>query len=162
MSRPALSAAAVLPSGRFVGIDPGRDGACCVVGADGLTVLELLEWRRAAEPPPMPVLPGDVVALEAAFVGKNPQSALTLQLWRGRVLAALPAGIVLLEPLATTWRGKVLRRPRMGREQAKEAAMQAAGRYAIGLPASYPDHVAEAWCMARFSWGWAATHKEPT
>jgi hypothetical protein len=142
----------------FVGIDPGREGAAVVLAHDGVTVLELVQWARAREPVPVPVIAGDVVAVEAAYVGRNVRSAMSLQFWRGRLIDRLPDGITLLEPLATTWRGKVLRRPRIGRDAAKALAMEAARKYAIGLPDEYPDHVAESWLIARFAWGWAAAH----
>ncbi len=140
---------------RFIGIDGGRAGAYVEVGPDGLTALDLIEWRGAATPPVLPVRAGDVVALEAAYVGKNPQSAMKLQLWRGQLMATFPAGVQLLEPLATAWRAKVLRRAGMRREVAKAVAIEAAKRNAIGLPDDFPDHVAEAWCLARYAWGWA-------
>ena len=108
---------------RFVGIDPGREGACVVIGDDGVTVIDMVQWARAAEPVPVPVLSGDVVAVEAAYVGKNVRSAMSLQFWRGRLIDRLPTGITLLEPTATIWRAKVLRRPRMTRVVAKAVAM---------------------------------------
>jgi hypothetical protein len=146
---------------RCWGIDGGRDGAALRIAEDGLTCLELVTWARAADPPALPIRAGDVVALEAAYVGKNPQSAMKLQLWRGKLIASFPAGIVLEEPLATSWRAKVFRGVRMRREVAKAAALELAHKHAIGLPDEYPDHVAEAWCMARWTLYWALAHLTP-
>lgn len=145
-------------TGRFWGIDGGQTGAAVRLADDGLTALEVHEWRRRKLPPRLPIEPGDVVALEAAYVGENPDSALKLQLWRGILIGGLPEGVHLLQPLATAWRAKVLRRSRMRRELAKDTAMSVAREHARGLPAEYEDHTAEAWLIARYAWGWARTH----
>ena len=146
---------------RFWGVDSGQTGAAVRVDRDGLTALEVIDWKRRRDPPRLPIEPGDVVAVEAAYVGKSPRSAMALQLWRGKLIGTLPPGIHLLEPLATTWRAKVFRRGRMRREAAKETAMLLAQRHAIGLPPEYPDHVAEAWLIARYACFWALSHLDP-
>lgn len=143
---------------RFWGIDGGQTGAAVRLADDGVTALEHIPWKRRKDPPRLPIEPGDVVALEAAYVGENEHAALALQLWRGILIGRLPEGVHLLQPLATSWRAKVLRRPRMRRELAKETAMEAAKLHARGLPDEYEDHTAEAWLIARFAWGWARTH----
>jgi hypothetical protein len=63
----------------------------------------------------------------------------------------------VVRPLASQWRAKVLRQnPR--RDAAKRLAIAAAGPH---LPAEFVDDpdVSEAWCMARWAWGWWMTHK---
>lgn len=149
---------------RIWGIDGGQTGSAVRIAEDGLTALDCIEWKRRRDPPMLPIEPGDVVALEAAYVGENERSALTLQLWRGKLIGTMPEcgrGVHLLEPLATTWRAKVLKRARMRRDQAKETAMSVAKQHALGLPEEYEDHTAEAWLIARFAWGWARTHLAP-
>lgn len=146
---------------RIWGIDGGQTGSAVRIDFDGLTALEVVEWRRRRDPPLLPIEPGDVVALEAAYVGESEHSALSLQLWRGKLIGTLPGmgrGVHLLEPLATTWRAKVLRRPRLRREEAKKLALDMARLHARGLPETYEDHTAEAWLIARYAWGWARTH----
>lgn len=142
---------------RFVGIDPGQTGACVVVGDDGLTVLDQQRWSRCRVPPLLTVVEaGDVVALEAQHVG-GPRASLVLAEWAGRMLATLPEPIVLLRPLATTWRAKVLRNGRLQREPAKRLAIAAATPY---LPGPVTHDAAEAWLLARYAWGWAMAHPE--
>jgi hypothetical protein len=142
---------------RFAGIDPGRTGALVVVGDDGLTVLHAELWRDAPEPPILPVLPTDVVAVEEQYLGKNAKSFATLVRWTERLVVRLPEGCTIVRPLATTWRAAVFRRSRMSRAAAKRMALEAARLHAVDLPpelAASPD-VSEAWAIARYAWGWA-------
>ncbi len=142
--------AAPRPPG-FAGVDPGATGALVVLADDGLTVLDLLEWRRASVPPALPLVPGDVLALEAAYLGRSARAALTLQLWRGRLLAAVPEGVEVTQPLAVHWRAKVLRRSNLRRAEAKAAAVRVASPY---LPEGASVDACEAFCIARWCWGW--------
>lgn len=143
---------------RFVGIDPGQNGAAVVVGADGRTVLEEQRWTKARTPPAITVVqPGDVVALEAQHVA-GPHASIVLAEWSGRLLASLPDGAVVIRPLATSWRAKVFRSGRMRREPAKRLAIAAATKHAAGIGTPITHDVAEAWCLARYAWGWAQTH----
>lgn len=134
---------------RYVGIDPGQQGALVVVGDDGLTVVDRLGWAGCVVAPALPVLPGDVVALElphAQFV----RAGLVLAEWCGGALVQLRECRVV-RPSPAAWRGKVLRRPQLLRAAAKRAAREAATPY-LG-PAT--DDECEAWCMARYAFGWA-------
>lgn len=142
---------------KYFGIDPGQTGAAVAVAGDGLTVVAVRAWRRHPIPPGLADLvePGDVVAVEAQYVGPGAHASLALAEWTGRLLEQLPAGCAILRPLATTWRARVLRRGRVSRSEAKGLAIAACRAHAIGLApelASKPD-VAEAWCMARYAWG---------
>lgn len=145
---------------RYVGIDPGMTGAAVVVGADGLEVLDLQAWHRSRVPPAITVvLAGDVVALEAQHVGRGNHASLVLAEWTGRLAAALPPGITILRPLATSWRAKVLRDGRLQREPAKRLAIAAATPHLVA--AGWTDvtaDIAEAWCMARYACFWALSH----
>jgi len=125
------------------------------VGDDGLTVSAYLSWRDLDHPPALAVLDEDIIAVEAQYVGPGAHASLRLAEWTGALLASLPPGCRILRPLATTWRARVLRRARMGRKEAKRAAIAACVAHSSGLPAgvsALPD-VAEAWCMARYAWG---------
>lgn len=163
---------------RFVGLDPGQTGACVVVGDDGATILAIQAWTKPAKPktrkgegvhlfarrlaewivavqtPPVftVVRPGDVVALEAQHVN-GPHASLVLATWSGRAIERLPTGIVLIRPLATTWRAKVFRDGRMTREVAKRFAIAAAAPHlaAFGAEADRIGDVSEAWAMARYA-----------
>lgn len=142
----------------YVGIDPGRTGAAVAVGDDGLTVVWARSWRALDVPPDdLPIRSGDVVAVEAQYVGLGAHSSLRLAEWTGGMLAGLPRDVGVMRPLATTWRAKVLRQGRLTREAAKEAALVLCHRHAIGMPAelAWLVDVAEAWCMARYAWGWS-------
>jgi hypothetical protein len=139
---------------RFVGIDPGQTGACVVVDDDGCTVLDVQRWSKQRTPPLLTVVEeGDVVALEAQHVARH-QASLVLAEWSGRMIATLP-WVVLLRPLATSWRAKVLRGGRLQRHPAKQLAIAAASPY---VPGTVTHDVAEAWCLARYAWGWAMAH----
>lgn len=140
---------------RYAGIDPGQTGHCVVIGKDGCTVIAEQGWRRLRIPPVLTILePGDVVALEAQHVA-GPHASLVLSEWCGRLLATLPSGLVILRPLATTWRAKVFRNGRLQRGPAKQMAIRAATPY---FPEPPGHDRAEAWAMARYAWGWAAAH----
>lgn len=140
---------------RFVGIDPGQNGACVVVGDDGRTVLDQQRWMKHRIPPLIEIIEGgDVVAFEAQHVG-GPRASLVLAEWSGRMLATLPPNITILRPLATTWRAKIFRQGRLQREPAKRLAIAAALPY---VPGTVTHDVAEAWCLARYAWGWAMAH----
>jgi hypothetical protein len=147
-----LSAAA--PAGRWWGVDPGKGaGAAVRIADDGRTALEVVEWRDSTTVS-LPILPGDVVALEAPYLGKNPASFRALVEWRERFRLGLPPGVVVAEPLAVQWRAKVLRVARVPRKRAKELAIAAAKANAIGLPAEPTPDAAEAWCLARWAVYW--------
>lgn len=164
MSKRAVVVLPVAVAGRrYVGIDPGRAGAAVVVGDDGLTILAVQRWAGALTPPSLTVvLPGDVVALEAQYLGANPRSMATLVEWCGRLLAGLPLDVVVTRPLATTWRGKVLRKPRMSRLVAKRMAVTAAAPYLAAFDPSvrWREDDAEAFLMARYARFWAANELE--
>jgi hypothetical protein len=150
------------PPRRFCGVDPGQTGAAVWLADDGLTVLHVEYWVDALTPPRLPVLPTEVVAVEDQYLGKNARSFATLVRWTERLVVGLPDGVLLVRPLATTWRAAVLRRARLGRTAAKRVALEAVRLHARGMPeefAGLPD-VAEAWCLARFAWGWAAKHEK--
>lgn len=141
---------------RYVGIDPGSTGACVVVADDGRTVLDQQRWWGHKVPPRLTIIePGDIVALEAQHVGRGNRSSLTLAEWAGSLIATLPEGITLLRPLATTWRARVLRQGRLQREPAKRLAIAAATPH---LPGPVTHDAAEAWCLARYAWGWHMAH----
>lgn len=137
----------------YIGIDPGQTGAAVLVGADGLEVLDIECWRGSRIPPRIRMVePSSIVSLEAQY-GSRP-TTLVLAEWCGRLLATLPEGCTVHRPLATTWRGRVLRRSRLRRDVAKELAIRAARPHLEAAGWTHiTDDVAEAWCMARYSWG---------
>ncbi len=144
---------------RFVGVDPGKAGALVEVAPNGATVVAVHRWSRCAVPPDAVLLhlaglrAGDVLAVEQGYVGPGAHASLVLAEWTGRLLAGVPPGVEVLRPLATTWRAKVLRAARLGRADAKAAADRAA---AIGTGAGeLSGHSSEAWCLARYAWGWS-------
>lgn len=136
----------------YAGIDPGQTGALVEIGADGHTVVRWVEWRRERVPPDgvLADLSAEVVAVEAPYVGPGARASLTLAEWTGRLLAQMPAGPTVVRPTAAQWRPKVLRAS-PGRVEAKALALRAAA--SCGL-VGVSDHVAEAWCLARYAWGW--------
>lgn len=141
---------------RYLGIDPGQSGAACVVGDDGMTVIAATAWKRSKSPPVLSDLIRDAsaIAVEGVHVGKGRRSSLTLAEWRGKLLTQIPAGVTVYHPQPSEWRGKVLRRSNLRRDDAKRAALLAV-RNAIGMPPEWADvdHMAEAWCLARYAWG---------
>lgn len=148
---------------RYVGIDPGQNGAAVVVGPDGCTVLDLQTWRKAKTPPSIIVLEGvDLIAVEGQHVADY-HAALVLSEWCGRLLASLPIGIPVLRPLATSWRAKVFPGARLRREPAKRLAIAAATPYLAAFGFLRPTHdLAEAWCIARWAAFYAAAHRLET
>jgi hypothetical protein len=140
--------------GRWWGVDGAKTGAAVRMDADGLTALELIEWRDRDLAPPLDIRPGDVVALEQAYLGKSALTFRRLVEWRARFKSTLPVGVVLVEPLAVTWRAKVLRVARIPRGKAKALAVAAATANARGLPAEPTEDAAEGWCLARWAWAW--------
>lgn len=150
---------------RYVGIDPGQNGACVVLGDDGQTVLDEQTWNKARVPPRITVVrPGDVVSLEAQHIGADAdgnlwgaRASLVLAQWCGGLLVSLPPGILLLRPLATSWRAKVFRNGRLQREPAKRIAIAAATPFLTG---KITHDRAEAWAIGRYSWGYAKAHPE--
>lgn len=147
---------------RFGGLDPGQTGACVVVGDDGLAVLAVQNWEGEKTPPALSCLEGvGLVALELPYAGEDFHAALVLAHWCGWAHRDLhAAGVEVVQALAVTWRAKVLRIGRVTREVAKAKAIDAAQKHAVGLApelAALPD-VAEAWCLARYAWGWARAH----
>lgn len=154
---------------RYVGVDPGLTGAAVCIADDGRTVLHVTKWstkRARAVPgraPPLPTLPGlpwllptDVVALEAQYVGRSKRGSVALAIWTEHLMRSLPADIVLVRPLATTWRAKVLGKSRLERDVAKRLAIAAAAAplARFGLDQDAKGDVSEAFCLARFCWGW--------
>jgi hypothetical protein len=141
---------------RFAGCDPGQTGACVVVDEDGETVLAVQTWEDAELPPALTILDGVVVlALEEQYIGPGAHASLTLAAWSIRMLDSLPSSIQVLRPLATSWRAKVFRGPRLRRAAAKRKAIEAASPYLVDHVAKVTPDVAEAWAMARYAWGWA-------
>jgi hypothetical protein len=138
-----------------VGIDPGQTGAMVAVGPDGVTVVALQTWSRCRTPPALDLLPTDVVAVEAQYIGHGAHASIVLVEWTGRLLAAVPAACRVTRPLAGAWRAKVFRRTAMRRDAAKRMAVETANRHAVGLGADPSHDLAEAWCLARYCWGWA-------
>lgn len=144
---------------RFVGVDPGKSGAAVEITTDGATVIRVVRWARAETPPDTLAAllrdlgPGDVVAVEQCYVGPGARASLTLAEWTGRLLAEIPADVEVLRPLAAQWRAKVLRSARLGRTDAKAAADRAA-RLGTGTDV-LTGHSSEAWCLARYAWGWS-------
>jgi len=159
---------------RCVGIDPGMTGAAVVVDHE-CSVIDVQTWRRSPTPPILEIVrPGDVVAVEQPYVQLSPASALKLSEWIGRLLATLPIDVIMLRPLASTWRAKVLRAGRIKRDPAKKLAVHAAMPYLREFadkeecpPPWLPTHtaqvshdLAEAFLIARFAWGWRCAHPE--
>jgi hypothetical protein len=144
---------------RYAGVDPGKTaGACVVIGDDGARVLAVQYWEGAETPPVLSCLDGvGVAALELPYHGEDPHAALVLAHWCGWMHRDLhAAGIEVAQPLAVSWRAKVLRIGRVTRAVAKAKAIDAAQKHAIGMPPEFresPD-VSEAWCLARWCWGW--------
>ena len=136
-----------------MGVDPGRAGACCVLGGDGLTVLWWASWASAPTPPTLPLVAGDVLAVEAQHTrADRPGAGQSLAEWCGRLLAVVPCTTVL-RPQPATWRrvfsaGNMRRRADLKRRAAEGA------RFAIGLPDPCPIDLAEAFGMARWAWAW--------
>jgi hypothetical protein len=153
---------------RYVGIDPGYVGAAVCLSDDGRTVLHVARWStkapkvipgRIPAEPTLPrfewLLPTDLVALEQQFVGKSARGSVSLSIWSEKLMRTLPPEIAFCRPLATTWRGKVFGRSRLSREVAKRFAIAAAARdlARFGITDTKGD-TSEAWCMARYAWGW--------
>jgi hypothetical protein len=137
---------------RLWGIDGALTGAAVRLADDGVTALEWHEWRRSPVVR-LPIEEGDIIALEQAYLGKSVRSFRSLVEWRERFKAGLPP-VVLAEPNASHWRAKVLRVAGLARKPAKERAIAAATLHAKGLPAEVGPDLAEAWCLARWCWGW--------
>jgi len=151
----------------YLGVDPGHSGAAVSLADDGLTVLAAWRWTpRVLETQDGRVLaysaphqiaavigPHAVAAVEAPYVGLSHRGSLSLAEWTGGFLSGLDVGEIL-RPTAAEWRAKVLHVGRVRRAPAKALALRAAALHARGLP-WLDDHVAEAWCLARFAWGWA-------
>lgn len=148
-------------SARYGGLDPGRTGALVVVGDDGATVLEAQQWRDQDVPPLFTVLGGVAcVALELPYHGEDPHAALVLAHWCGWAHRELVvAGVRVVQPLAVSWRARVLKGPRLRRKPAKAMAIAAAAPYlaAVGIVDTVGDP-SEAWCLARYACFWAKSH----
>lgn len=142
---------------RFVGIDPGRNGALVAVGDDGATATLVRHWRSQNRPPEEAwkgILADDVVVIEYPYVGRNAHSAIVLSEWIGRLLEHLPSDAEVLRPNAGAWRAKVFRRARLTRQAAKSLAVAACVQHS-GIPErmARQHDIAEAWAMARYGWG---------
>lgn len=147
---------------RYVGIDPGQTGAAVIVGDDGLSILDIIRWRGAHRPPEiLAVTAADLIAVEDQYGGAYPRSALELREWTVRLLVSLPDGAVVLRPLASQWRPKVFRgsAPR-GRKACKSVAREAARASFERAGQTMTDDSAEAWCLARYAWGYARAFPE--
>ena len=145
---------------RYLGLDPGQSGALVEVASDGRTVVAWRQWRRERTPPRdlLSDLGAEtVIAVEAPYVGRGARASLVLAEWTGAVLAQIPEDVTVLRPTAQQWRAKVLR-ANPDRASAKRLALRAAETVGwVGVP----DHVAEAWCLARYAWGWSTSRREP-
>jgi hypothetical protein len=137
---------------RYWGVDGANTGAAVLLAEDGVTALEWTEWKKCPRVV-LPVLEGDILALEAPYLGKSARSFRVLCEWRERFKATLPPGVVLAEPNASHWRAKVLRVAGLARVPAKERAIRAATLHS-NLPQPIGADLAEAWCLARWVWGW--------
>lgn len=136
----------------FWGVDPGISGAAILLDHDGLTAL----WHvrcRGPVPPALPLVPGDVVAIEAQHARAGRPGSLALSEWCGRLLAALPPDVVVLRPHPATWR-RVIGASGLRRAQAKARAVRAAREHGRGLPERLSADHAEAWAIARWAWAW--------
>lgn len=146
---------------KFLGIDPGQNGALVAVAEDGLSVLGVQTWKKSRTPPrldPALLRGAALLALEAQHVG-GPHASLVLATWCGYLLGTLPPGLPVQRPLATSWRAKVFRSGRLSREAAKALAIAAATPHLAAAGHPNPSHdLAEAWCLARWACFYVKAH----
>lgn len=79
----------------FVGIDGSLSGSAVVLADDGRTVLSVVEWRDDPAPA-LPVVPGDIVALEGIHSrpGRSLDSFASLAGWRALAVSRMPPAVV--------------------------------------------------------------------
>lgn len=131
---------------------PGRslDSFAALAGWRALAVSRFPSPLHPPGRTPRAVRPDQRGAALAAFVGESLELAGGLSAFRASLVAS--GRVLLVQPQPSTWRGPLGLGGGLRRDDAKAAALALARRDGRGLPAELTDHVAEAWCLARFVW----------